>query len=60
MAKLIAKTLDDTKVDGCVLEIWSQLGGQAKAETTHAIRAIAEEVSQLFSIRPISRSSGVP
>jgi len=35
---LIAKTIIDNKFDGLVLELWSQLGGQAKLQTTQMVR----------------------
>ena len=34
---LIAKTIIDNKFDGLVLELWSQLGGQAKLQTTQLV-----------------------
>jgi hypothetical protein len=34
---LIAKTIIDNEFDGLVLELWSQLGGQAKLQTTQLV-----------------------
>jgi chitinase domain-containing protein 1 len=34
---LISKTIADYKFDGIVLELWSQLGGQAKLQTTQLV-----------------------
>ena len=38
LGSLIAKTVNDNKFDGLVLEVWSQLGGQAKLQTTQLVR----------------------
>ena len=37
LSHLIANTVNDFKFDGIVLELWSQLGGQAKLQTTQLV-----------------------
>lgn len=37
LAFLIAKIVNDYNFDGLVLEVWSQLGGQAKLQTTQLV-----------------------
>jgi len=44
VAKLIAKTVAKQGFDGVVLEVWSQLGGQAKPQLTTVIKAIGKAV----------------
>ena len=44
VAKLIAKTVTKQGFDGVVLEVWSQLGGQAKPQLTSVIKAIGKAV----------------
>ena len=36
--------INKNSFDGIVLEVWSQLGGQAKAQLTHVIRTIGKKV----------------
>ena len=42
VAKLITKTVTKQGFDGVVLEVWSQLGGQAKPQLTSVIKAIGK------------------
>lgn len=38
IARIIWNTLEDYEMDGIVLEMWSQLGGQAKPEAIKLIK----------------------
>jgi len=50
-AKTIAKTvLEELKLDGVVLELWSQLGGQGRPQLAQVARAVAEAVRSLGGI----------
>ena len=42
IAKLITKTVTKQGFDGVVLEVWSQLGGQAKPQLTSVVKAIGK------------------
>ena len=42
VAKLITKTVTKQGFDGVVLEVWSQLGGQAKPQLTSVVKAIGK------------------
>jgi len=44
VARMIAKTVTKHGFDGVVLEVWSQLGGQAKPQLTAAVKAIGKAV----------------
>lgn len=47
LAHIISKAVIDHKFDGIVLELWSQLGGQAKVETTHLVSLVYHFVFSL-------------
>lgn len=44
IAKLIGKTVTKHSFDGVVLEVWSQLGGQAKPQLTSVVKAVGKAV----------------
>ena len=44
LAKLLARTVIDHDFSGIVLEVWSQLGGQARPELIDMIRIIGKEL----------------
>jgi len=47
IGRLIMSVIDKNSFDGIVLEVWSQLGGQAKPQLTNVIRKISKSIRNM-------------